>query len=518
MVHLFDLRVCALKYLEKDCPVSAKTGIYRLMQDLDDLALLREYAANNSEAAYAELVARRIGFVYSAALRQMRDPHLAEEITQAVFIILAQKAGKISGKTVMAGWLFKTTRYAALAQIRAETKRARQEKEFQMESEVQTTATDELWNQLSPLLDEALAALGETDRQAVLLRFFENKSLAEVGKLLGIGEDTARKRISRALEKLHRHFNRRGVSSTTAILAEAISTNSIHAAPMSLAKTISTMAVAKGAAASASTLTLIKGALKIMAWTKVKTVTVIGVATILIVGTSTGVVEDLFKNLDSDPTSSSKLAALPPTLILRPTYYPTNGVGFQNPDGKSVVANTSFTEIIRHAYGFPTSVRMVLPKDLPSGQFDYLNSMTNHQRDVLREEIKKQFGLIAHVETNLTNALLLKIQNPEKLKAHLVQDKKSSGLGTFKMSRDKKNDEITGFETMQFAELMETIFQKPVVDQTGSDSFYEWKSKSEISSKGKSREDFWKLKIAELGLELVPTNMPIEMLVVEKAP
>jgi RNA polymerase sigma factor (sigma-70 family) len=244
------------------------------MQDLDDLTLLREYAAHDSEAAFAELVSRRIGFVYSAALRQVRDPHLAGEITQAVFIILAQKAGRISDKTILCGWLFKTTRYAAIAQARDAAKRSLRtatiEKEFQMQSEIQASAPDALWEKMSPLLDEALATLGETDRQAVLLRFFENKSLAEVGSHLGTGEDTARKRVARALEKLHRYFTKRGVSSTTAILAGAISANSVQAAPVALAKTISVVALSKGAAATASTLTLVKGALKAMTWSKVK--------------------------------------------------------------------------------------------------------------------------------------------------------------------------------------------------------------------------------------------------------
>jgi RNA polymerase sigma factor (sigma-70 family) len=266
------------------------------MSEPDDLALLREYAAQNSESAFAELVSRRVDFVYSAALRQTQNPHLAEEITQAVFILLAQKAGKISDKTILTGWLFKTTRFTALAQIRAETKRARQQKEFQMQSHLDHTPDDlsrrseaeaELWNQMSPLLDEALAALGETDRQAVLLRFFENKSLAEVGDFLGIGEDTARKRVSRALEKLHRHFNRRGVSSTTAIIAGAISTNSIHAAPIGLAKTISTIAIAKGAAASTSTLTLVKGTMKMMAWMKLKFVVTVSTVALVIGGLAT---------------------------------------------------------------------------------------------------------------------------------------------------------------------------------------------------------------------------------------
>ena len=153
------------------------------MQAMDDMALLREYAAGNSEAAFETLVSRRVGFVYSAALRQVRDPHLAEEVTQAVFIILAQKAGRISDKTILAGWLFSTTRFAALAQMRADAKRRRREQEANMQSEIQPTAPDLFWEQMSPLLDEALATLGETDRQAVLLRFFENKSLAEVGNL-----------------------------------------------------------------------------------------------------------------------------------------------------------------------------------------------------------------------------------------------------------------------------------------------------------------------------------------------
>ncbi len=257
------------------------------MQAMDDMALLREYATNNSEAAFETLVSQRIGFVYSAALRQVRDPHLAEEITQAVFIILAQKAGRISDKTILTGWLFRTTRFAVLAQMRADAKRRRREREANMQSEIQPTAPDLFWEQMSPLLDEALATLGETDRQAVLLRFLDNKSMAEVGNQLGTGEDTARKRVSRALEKLRRYFSKRGVSSTTAFIAGAISANSVQAAPVGLVKSVTAVAMANGAAASGSTLTLIKGALKIMAWTKAKTAVVAGASVLLAVGTIT---------------------------------------------------------------------------------------------------------------------------------------------------------------------------------------------------------------------------------------
>ena len=176
-------------------------------QSRDEMALLREYVERRSEMAFETLVSQRIGFVYSAALRQVRDPHLAEEITQTVFVILAQKAGRISEKTILGGWLFKTTRFVAIAEMRKLAQRRQYEQEADMESEIQSTASDLVWEQLSPLLDGALAALGEKDRHAVLLRFFENKSLAEIGADLATNEDTAGKRVSRALEKLRKYLS-----------------------------------------------------------------------------------------------------------------------------------------------------------------------------------------------------------------------------------------------------------------------------------------------------------------------
>lgn len=161
--------------------------------------------------------------------------------------------------------------------------------EFQ--GQLSTATSSPLWEQMSPLLDGALAALTEKDRQAVLLRFFESKSLAEVGNSLGMGEDTARKRISRALEKLHRYFNRRGISSTTAIIAGEISANSIQAAPAALAKSVSAVAVAKGAAASSSIPALVQGALKLMAWHNAKTVVITGAAIVAATGMTSLVVK-----------------------------------------------------------------------------------------------------------------------------------------------------------------------------------------------------------------------------------
>src|SRR5208282_2687162 len=140
-----------------------------------------------------------------------------------------------------------------------------------MQSILNEPASDETWTQIAPLLDGAMEQLGQKDHDALVLRFFEGRNFKEVGVVLGASEDAAKMRVNRALEKLRNFFTKRGVSSTTAIIARAISANSIHAAPVALAKSVTAVGIVKGAAASGSTLTLIKGALKIMAWAKAKT-------------------------------------------------------------------------------------------------------------------------------------------------------------------------------------------------------------------------------------------------------
>ena len=255
----------------------------------DDLTLLREYAKRNSEEAFAALVARHVNLVYSVALRSVCDPHLAGEITQAVFIILARKAESLGPQTILPGWLCRTARYAGANALTIQRRRQHREQEAHMQSILNEAANEpaETWNQIAPLLDGAMEQLGQKDHDALVLRFFEGRNFKEVGAALGASEDAAKKRVNRALEKLRKFFTKRGVSSTTAILAGAISANSVQAAPVALAKSVTAVAIAKGAAASGSTLTLIKGALKIMAWTKAKTAIVAGAIMLLVAGTVT---------------------------------------------------------------------------------------------------------------------------------------------------------------------------------------------------------------------------------------
>ncbi len=238
------------------------------MAELNDMRLVEEYGRQESEDAFANLVKRHIDLVYSVALRHAQVPAHAEEITQAVFIILARKAGSLGHLRILEGWLHETTRLTALRFLRGERRRQRREQEAYMESSLQTQPDTDAWKSLAPLLDEAMAQLNSKDRDALILRFFKDRTVREVAEAMGLKENAAQQRILRAVEKLRLFFSRRGVVVPAAAVTAAITAHSVKAAPGMLAQSVTIFAAAKGTAASASTLTLIKGALKTMAWTK----------------------------------------------------------------------------------------------------------------------------------------------------------------------------------------------------------------------------------------------------------
>ena len=253
----------------------------------DDMELVRAYARHGSEEAFATLVSRHVNLVYSVARRQLPDAHLAEEVTQAVFILLARKAGSLGPTTILAAWLCRTAQYTATGAWRAQRRRQSRELEGYMQSWLnQPEPGPSPWTDIAPLLDLAMARLGEQDHTAIVLRFFQGRNLKEVGEALGVSENTAKTRVCRAVEKLRRFFVRRGITVSAEGIAAAVSANSVHAAPAGLAGSISAVAAAKGVAAGGSTLTLIKGALKIMVWTKVKTAVVVGATVLLAAGTT----------------------------------------------------------------------------------------------------------------------------------------------------------------------------------------------------------------------------------------
>ena len=154
------------------------------MPELEDIELLREYAEHDSEIAFAKLVERHVNLVYSVALRGVGNAHAAQEISQAVFIILARKAKSFSPKTIFSGWLYQTTRLTAANYLRTEIRRQKREQEAFMQSTLNESES-EAWLHIAPILDDAISKLGAKDRDAIVLRFFENKNLSEVGAVLG---------------------------------------------------------------------------------------------------------------------------------------------------------------------------------------------------------------------------------------------------------------------------------------------------------------------------------------------
>lgn len=201
-----------------------------------DLELLHRYAKDGCEDAFAEVVQRHVDFVHSAALRQVRSPQLAQDVSQSVFLDLARNIPRLKPDTVVAAWLYEVTRRTAVDALRSEARRAAREQIVHDMRE--PDAGDATWLEVQPMLDEGLAQLEEAERTAILLRFFQGKTLREVGSAIGLTDDAAQKRVSRALEKLRAILLRGGVTIGTAGLVAMLSSDAVQAAPVGLASAI----------------------------------------------------------------------------------------------------------------------------------------------------------------------------------------------------------------------------------------------------------------------------------------
>ena len=214
------------------------------MNSLTDQQLLRDYAETRSEAAFAELVLRHVDLVYSAATRMVRDVHLAEDVTQNVFVAFARDARELADRPVLSGWLHRTTQNIAAQMVRTDVRRRAREQESVAMNELLFAETEATWQQIAPQLDIALGELVDTDRDAVMLRYFERKSAAEIAQILNISDEAAQKRVSRAVERLREFLAKRGITVGTSALAVAITTNAVQAAPVGLTAVITTAALA----------------------------------------------------------------------------------------------------------------------------------------------------------------------------------------------------------------------------------------------------------------------------------
>jgi RNA polymerase sigma factor (sigma-70 family) len=246
------------------------------MQPRSDAQLLREYAENGTEAAFSEIVTRHTNLVYSCAMRQAGSPDAAAEIAQNVFVGLARGAWALSDKldrsASLAGWLCRTTRNLSLNHRRDEFRRQSRERQA-MQTLNPSSETAVNWENLRPVLDEAMSALSEPDYDALVMRFYQNQDLRSVGLALGVSDDTAQKRVSRALDKLRELLQRRGIATSAGALSAVLASSAVQAAPVGLAAAISTAALA---ATTVTTATILTHAT--MNWITLKSVAALTVA------------------------------------------------------------------------------------------------------------------------------------------------------------------------------------------------------------------------------------------------
>ncbi len=264
---------------------------------MQDWQLLQEFIKHDSQAAFGQLVERHLNFVYSICLRELQDSALAEDATQVVFLLLSQKAHRLRQGTVLTGWLFQTARFVAKnarkQDIRWRNRTQKGAEEMMHEVNMRPSAEAEVWTEIQPLLHDALGNLNAADRDAVLLRCFEGRSLKETGEALNISEEAARKRVTRALDKLRRYFARHGVTMSVAALLALLGENAVQASPLAASGVTSAVfALKAGVAGAAGTASLSAHSLSLAAnvkraglLLKIKTAaTVVGGMTIVAMG------------------------------------------------------------------------------------------------------------------------------------------------------------------------------------------------------------------------------------------
>ena len=496
------------------------------------MELLRAYALQGSERAFETLVARHVNLVYSAALRQAGNPSAAEEITQATFIILARKAATLGSSTFLPVWLLRTARYAARSEGRAAWRRQHHETEAHMESIIQAEpATGRDWEQIAPVLDEALAALGEKERRAVVLRFFQQKSLEEVGRALGIDTGTAQKRVWRAVDKLRRFFVKRGVALSAAAIIAGLTANAVHAAPAAVAVSLATVTAVKGTAATASTATLIKTTLKLMAWTKLKTGVVIGIGVLLAGVTATITVIEIKKYRegvmdhatypwqDGDPGQANDLR-IPPQVRILPAKSP-KFKGWAKYNGYIMGLGAPVKDVVMCAYGSRVS-QTIFPEGLSTNRYDFIANLStgNEARrnsEELQMEIQRKLGLTAHREMRETDVLILTLEqrgapdlqpaDPNTPRAPKKGTYRGKGPGYYSRGNAPIVDLI---------DVLEQYFKVPVVNRTGLGGMFDMElTWDDPDPERHNEEGLKKALLEQLGLKLAPGREALEMLVVE---
>jgi len=367
-----------------------------------------------------------------------------------------------------------------------------------------------------------MSKLAAADRALLVLRFYEKKSGSEAAALLGMREDAAHKRVARAIEKLRKFFAQRGVMLSGAAIAVAVSANSVQAAPVGLAATISATFV-KSSVVAASTLTLAKGALKLMAWAKAKTAIVVGVGVLLVAGTTTITVKQIATHKTDDSwrvenITSAMVERAAAQVEILPTKFPLSENYFMlaaRPENDKVVGiRVSVADIAWVAYYWSPG-RMIFTIAPSQDRYDFISTLPQDSSKALQKKLKSKLGLVGHYETRDVDVLLLKMRNP-----NAPGLKPPTGDRDFFVSEDVANNaHIKGKQSLHdITDSLEKFLGMPVIDQTGIARNFsidlQWK---ELGDQDPNYDALKQALLDQLGLELVPSHQSVEMLVVEKS-
>jgi uncharacterized protein (TIGR03435 family) len=447
-------------------------------------------------------------------LRQVGDPQVASEITQAVFILLARKGKSLDERTILSGWLCRTAYFVARDAMKAERRRRERESiAAEMDSSSEST-----WVQLSPLLDEAVAQLSEKDRNAIVLRYYEQQSLAEVGRFLGLDANSAQKRVSRALEKLRALLAKRGIKTSTALIITLITANAVQAAPAGLATATASTAIGS-MSASASTLTLVKGT--IMAWTKTKIAMVAGLGLLMAAGTTTLTLQQVLHHRENSVwnyitrNDRQQLERAPATVAIRPSQYPASVAGWHTSNGKILGLRQPINVLLTVSYDI-SRCRISSTVPLPQGDYDFIANTPRGQKESLQEKLKAEFGIVGTRETRETNVLLLTI----KERGPGLKPSSQPSSKSYSTQFGDGHIKCTNISLAEFASALEHYLNEiPVLDRTSLKNRFDFEvSWPDFGKNNPSNPDGLKQVLAQqLGLELTPARESVPMLIVKNA-
>jgi len=428
-------------------------------------------------------------------------------------------------------------------------RRRHEQQAIAMQNQLQSAEPDPVWDQIAAQLDDALALLAASDREIVMIRFFGEKSHKEAARMLGVSEDTAKKRLSRAIERLRAIFARRGVAVPSAALATALIANSAQAAPAGLPSAIAAAAVAT-APASSSAAVLAKAVVNIMAWTKAKSAAAVVAGVLFAVGTTTLTVQQIHRHSASlweDPNfTAATLRAAPPQVTIVPSKFPTAGraiVTDIDSDKNAVdraqlmgigVDLDGMLQFAHHGQGLEHVGAEILPTD----RYDFIANLPGGSRAALAELIRKRFGFAANRQTRVLNdALAITVDHANAPGMTLAAADPGAnnglravewGVGKWRRTaaspgasaglRDGKRF-LQNMTASDLADFLESALNAPVFDQTGLTNSYDFQF-TLLAQPGDDHNSRiqWagNVLLQELGLNLIPSPGPHESLVYEK--